>query len=69
VANALSQKYEKDESLFSLSYSVPDWLQSVHQEWKQDTFVDECEVCQCNKGETIKNPSTLQLLPIPTAIW
>jgi len=38
---------------------------------KQDvhTFVAECEVCQCNKGETIKAPETLQSLPIPPAIW
>jgi hypothetical protein len=33
------------------------------------TFVDECEVCQRNKGETTKSPSTLQLLPIPPTIW
>jgi hypothetical protein len=38
---------------------------------KQDIrkFVVECEVCQCNKGETIKSPGTLQPLPIPPAIW
>jgi hypothetical protein len=33
------------------------------------SFVVECDVCQCNKGETIKSPSTLQLLPIPPIIW
>jgi hypothetical protein len=33
------------------------------------TFVAECDVCQCNKGETIKSPGTLQPFPIPTAIW
>jgi hypothetical protein len=32
-------------------------------------FVVECDVCQCNKGETVKSPGTLQLLPIPPAIW
>jgi hypothetical protein len=32
-------------------------------------FVAKCDVCQRNKGETTKSPSTLQLLPIPTAIW
>jgi hypothetical protein len=32
-------------------------------------FVAECEVCQRNKGETIKSLGTLQLLPIPPAIW
>jgi hypothetical protein len=32
-------------------------------------FVTECEVCQRNKGETIKSPGTLQPLPIPPAIW
>jgi hypothetical protein len=29
VADALSQKYEEDGSLFSLSFSVLDWLQAV----------------------------------------
>jgi hypothetical protein len=32
-------------------------------------FVAECEVCQRNKGETIKSLGTLQPLPIPPAIW
>jgi hypothetical protein len=38
---------------------------------KQDihNFVVECDVCQCNKGETVKSPGTLQPLPIPPAIW
>jgi hypothetical protein len=38
---------------------------------KQDvhTFVVECDVCQCNKGETVKSPGTLQPLPIPPTIW
>jgi hypothetical protein len=38
---------------------------------KQDihTFVVECDVCQCNKGETFKASGTLQPLPIPPAIW
>ena len=38
---------------------------------KQDirNFVVECDVCQRNKGETLKSPSTLQPLPIPPAIW
>jgi hypothetical protein len=38
---------------------------------KQDirNFVAECDVCQCNKGETVKSPGTLQPLPIPPAIW
>jgi hypothetical protein len=36
VVDALSQKYEEDGSLFSLSFIVPDWLQVVHQEWLQD---------------------------------
>jgi hypothetical protein len=30
VADALSQKYEDEGSLFSLSFIVPDWLQAVH---------------------------------------
>jgi hypothetical protein len=38
---------------------------------KQDirNFVAKCEVCQHNKGETVKSPGTLQPLPIPPAIW
>jgi hypothetical protein len=32
-------------------------------------FVAECYVFQCNKGETVKSSYTLQLLPIPPAIW
>jgi hypothetical protein len=38
---------------------------------KQDicNFVIECDVCQHNKGETVKSPGTLQPLPIPPAIW
>jgi hypothetical protein len=33
------------------------------------TFVAECDVCQHKKGETVKSLGTLQLLPIPPAIW
>jgi len=33
------------------------------------TFVVECDICQQNKGETIKTPRALQSLPIPTTIW
>jgi hypothetical protein len=38
---------------------------------KQDVrnFVVECDVCQRNKGKTVKSPGTLQSLPIPSAIW
>jgi hypothetical protein len=38
---------------------------------KQDihNFFANCEVCQCNKGETVKSLGTLKLLPIPPAIW
>ena len=32
-------------------------------------FVEECDACQCNKGETIKTPDTLQPLLITPAIW
>jgi hypothetical protein len=32
-------------------------------------FVVECDVCQHNKGETFKSPSTLQPLLIPPTIW
>jgi hypothetical protein len=31
--------------------------------------VVECDTCQCNKGETIKAPGTLQPLLIPPTIW
>jgi hypothetical protein len=33
------------------------------------TFMDECDVCQCNKGETVKSPDTLQNLPLPPSVW
>jgi hypothetical protein len=38
---------------------------------KQDvcTFVEECDVFQCNKGEKVKAPGTLQPLPIRPTIW
>jgi hypothetical protein len=36
VVDALTQKYEEEGSLFSLSFIVPDWLQAVRQEWLQD---------------------------------
>jgi hypothetical protein len=38
---------------------------------KQDirNFVAECDVCQRNKGETVKSMGTLQPLSIPPTIW
>jgi hypothetical protein len=38
---------------------------------KQDirNFLAQCEVCQCNKGETVKSPGIVQPLPIPPTIW
>jgi len=36
VVDPLSQKYEDEGSLFSLSFIVPDWLQAIHQEWLHD---------------------------------
>jgi hypothetical protein len=33
------------------------------------TLVVECDICQHNKGETVKAPSTLQPLSIPPTIW
>jgi hypothetical protein len=36
VEDELSQKYEDQGSLFSLSFIVPDWLEAVRQEWLQD---------------------------------
>jgi hypothetical protein len=32
-------------------------------------FFTECEVCQHNKGETIKSLGDLQPLPIPSSMW
>jgi hypothetical protein len=32
-------------------------------------FVAECDVCQHNKGETVKSSGTVQPLPIPPTIW
>jgi hypothetical protein len=36
VVDALSRKFEDEESLFSLSFIVPNWLQVARQEWIQD---------------------------------
>jgi hypothetical protein len=36
VADALSQNYEEEGSLFSLSFTIPDCLQAVFQKWLQD---------------------------------
>jgi len=33
------------------------------------TFVAKCDICQRNKGESVKTPGALQPLPIPTTIW
>jgi hypothetical protein len=33
------------------------------------TFVEKCDACQHNKGETIKPPGTIQALVIPPALW
>jgi hypothetical protein len=33
------------------------------------TFVVECDLCQNNKGETVKSLGTLQPLSIPPTIW
>jgi hypothetical protein len=33
VVDVISRKYEDKGSLFSLSFIVADWLQSIHQEW------------------------------------
>jgi len=32
-------------------------------------FITKCEVCQRNKGETVKTPGLLQPLPIPNQRW
>lgn len=31
--------------------------------------MEECEVCQKNKDETVASPGLLQLLPILTQVW
>jgi hypothetical protein len=36
VVDALSQKYEDEGSLFSLSFIVPDWLLAIRQGWPHD---------------------------------
>jgi hypothetical protein len=33
------------------------------------TFFTKCDIFQCNKGEIVKTPEALHLLPIPTSIW
>ena len=33
------------------------------------TFVVECDICQRNKGETVKTLRALQPLPIPATLW
>jgi hypothetical protein len=49
VADALSQKYEDEGSLFSLSFIVPNWLQAVHQEWLHDPkSLHLIQQLQCN---------------------
>jgi hypothetical protein len=49
VVDALSQKYEDEGSLFSLSFIVPDWLQDVCQEWLQDPKSSHLiQQLQCN---------------------
>jgi hypothetical protein len=36
VVDALSRKYDKEGSLFSLSFIVVDWLKEVSHKWFQD---------------------------------
>jgi len=38
---------------------------------KQDilTFVDECDIYQHNKGETMNTPRNLEPLSLPASIW
>jgi len=37
--------------------------------YKIHTFLEECDVCERNKGEIVKSPYTLQPFLIPFAIW
>jgi hypothetical protein len=45
------------------SFSWDGMKQDIH------TFLVECDVCQCNKGETVKAMATLESLLIPPFIW
>jgi hypothetical protein len=36
VVDVLSQKYEKEGSIFSLSFIVADWLNEIHNGWLTD---------------------------------
>jgi hypothetical protein len=56
-------EFTKTYDIFKRSFFWDGMKQDIHN------FVVECDVCQHNKGETVKSPGTLQLLPIPPAIW
>ena len=47
VVDGLSQEYEEDGSLFSLSFIVLDWLQVLRREWLQDLKILSCST-NCN---------------------
>ena len=55
--------FTKTYDRFKRSFFWEGMKQGIHK------FVVECEVCQWNKGETLKSPGTLQPLLIPPAIW
>jgi hypothetical protein len=64
VVDALSQKYEDEGSLFSLSFIVENWLNEVHKE----CFIDPNIVCliqqlqmepHASQGYTWKNEELL----------
>jgi hypothetical protein len=55
--------FTKTYEWFKRSFFCDDMKQDIH------TFVLEFDTCQHNKGETIKDPCTLQSLLIPLVIW
>jgi hypothetical protein len=55
--------FTKTYDRFKRSFFWDGMKQDIH-----NLFI-EFDVCQWNKGETVKSPLTLQLLPIPPVIW
>jgi hypothetical protein len=58
-----NSRFTKTYDRFKRSFFWDGMKQDVHN------FGTECDVCQCNKGETIKSLGTLQPLPISPSIW
>jgi hypothetical protein len=56
-------RFTKTYDIFKRSFFWDGMKHDIHN------FVDECEVCQHNKGEIVKYLGTLQPLLIPLTIW